>query len=85
MRACLTGATRRRTSSAAIGSCRQFDFTPKDHVVLGEALGGRAAGATVAGMDFEAAGQISGARFVVMTGAWRSCIALSRNSCSIFT
>jgi seryl-tRNA synthetase len=50
------------------GVARQFDFTPKDHVVLGEALGGRAAGATVAGMDFEAAGQISGARFVVMTG-----------------
>jgi len=33
-------------------------FDPKDHVALGEPLG----------MDFEAAGRISGARFVVMTG-----------------
>jgi seryl-tRNA synthetase len=40
------------------GVARQFDFTPKDHVVLGERIG----------MDFEAAGRISGARFVVMTG-----------------
>jgi seryl-tRNA synthetase len=40
------------------GTARQFDFTPKDHVALGERLG----------MDFEAAGRISGARFVVMTG-----------------
>jgi seryl-tRNA synthetase len=37
----------------------QFDFAPKDHVQLGERMG----------MDFEAAGRISGARFVVMTGA----------------
>ncbi len=37
----------------------QFDFAPKDHVALGERMG----------MDFEAAGRISGARFVVMTGA----------------
>jgi seryl-tRNA synthetase len=41
------------------GVPRQFDFTPKDHVALGERIG----------MDFEAAGRISGARFVVMTGA----------------
>jgi seryl-tRNA synthetase len=41
------------------GVPRQFDFLPKDHVALGEPLG----------MDFEAAGRISGARFVVMTGA----------------
>ncbi|MGB6308860.1 MAG: serine--tRNA ligase [Steroidobacteraceae bacterium] len=40
------------------GNPRQFDFTPKDHVALGERIG----------MDFEAAGRISGARFVVMTG-----------------
>jgi seryl-tRNA synthetase len=40
------------------GQPRQFDFAPKDHVALGERLG----------MDFEAAGRISGARFVVMTG-----------------
>jgi seryl-tRNA synthetase len=40
------------------GVPRPFDFTPKDHVALGERIG----------MDFEAAGRISGARFVVMTG-----------------
>ncbi|HXA35593.1 MAG TPA: serine--tRNA ligase [Steroidobacteraceae bacterium] len=40
------------------GVPRQFDFAPKDHVALGERLG----------MDFEAAGRISGARFVVLTG-----------------
>ncbi len=40
------------------GDPRQFDFAPKDHVVLGENLG----------MDFESAGNISGSRFVVMTG-----------------
>ncbi len=41
------------------GSARQFDFQPLDHVALGEPLG----------MDFETAGRISGARFVVMTGS----------------
>ena len=40
------------------GEPRGFDFEPLDHVALGEKLG----------MDFEAAGRISGARFVVMTG-----------------
>jgi seryl-tRNA synthetase len=40
------------------GEPRAFAFEPKDHVALGERLG----------MDFEAAGRISGARFVVMTG-----------------
>ncbi len=40
------------------GTPRQFEFEPKDHVALGERLG----------MDFEAAGRISGARFVVMVG-----------------
>jgi seryl-tRNA synthetase len=40
------------------GVPRQFDFTPKDHVALGERIG----------MDFEAAGRISGARFVVLCG-----------------
>ncbi len=39
------------------GAPRKFDFEPKDHVALGEALGG---------LDFEAASRISGARFVVM-------------------
>ena len=41
------------------GTPRSLGFEPKDHVALGAALG----------MDFEAAGRISGARFVVMTGA----------------
>ncbi len=40
------------------GEPRRFAFEPKDHVALGEPLG----------MDFEAAGRISGARFVVMIG-----------------
>ncbi len=40
------------------GVPRQFEFLPKDHVALGERLG----------MDFEAAGRISGARFAVLTG-----------------
>jgi seryl-tRNA synthetase len=40
------------------GMPREFTFEPKDHVALGERLG----------MDFEAAGRISGARFVVMSG-----------------
>jgi seryl-tRNA synthetase len=39
------------------GEPRLFAFEPKDHVALGEALGG---------LDFEAASRISGARFVVM-------------------
>jgi len=40
------------------GTPIEFAFTPKDHVALGARLG----------MDFDAAGQISGARFVVLTG-----------------
>ncbi len=40
------------------GMPREFAFEPKDHVAVGEPLG----------LDFEAAGRISGARFVVMTG-----------------
>ena len=40
------------------GTPRTFAFEPKDHVAVGARLG----------MDFEAASQISGARFVVMTG-----------------
>jgi len=39
------------------GEPRKPDFEPKDHVILGEALGG---------LDFEAASRMSGARFVVM-------------------
>jgi seryl-tRNA synthetase len=41
------------------GEPRKFDFTPKDHVEVGEKLGG---------LDFEAAAKISGARFSVMRG-----------------
>ncbi len=40
------------------GVPREFAFQPKDHVALGEPLG----------MDFEAAGRMSGARFVVLSG-----------------
>ena len=41
------------------GTPRTFDFTPKDHVDLGEALGQ---------LDFTAAAKISGARFSLMKG-----------------
>jgi len=41
------------------GTPRAFDFKPKDHVELGETLGG---------VDFEAAARISGARFTVLRG-----------------
>jgi seryl-tRNA synthetase len=41
------------------GEPRKLDFEPKDHVAVGEKLGG---------LDFEAAARISGARFVVMRG-----------------
>lgn len=39
------------------GTPRRFEGTPRDHVDIGAQLGG---------MDFEAAGRISGARFVVL-------------------
>src|SRR6201982_302658 len=39
------------------GDPRRFDFQPRDHIAVGEKLGG---------LDFEAAARISGARFVVM-------------------
>ena len=42
------------------GTPPEFDFAPKDHVDLGEGLGL---------MDFETAAKISGARFVMLTGA----------------
>ncbi|MFL2771476.1 MAG: serine--tRNA ligase [Rhodospirillaceae bacterium] len=41
------------------GKPRQFSFTPKDHVALGETLGD---------MDFETAAGMSGSRFVVLYG-----------------
>ena len=42
------------------GEPRQLGFEAKDHVALGEALGG---------MDFAAAARLSGSRFVVLRGA----------------
>ncbi|MCE1236554.1 MAG: serine--tRNA ligase [Hyphomicrobiales bacterium] len=42
-----------------IGTPRAFDFAPKQHFEIGEALGM---------MDFDAAAKISGARFVVLKG-----------------
>jgi seryl-tRNA synthetase len=41
------------------GTPRTFDFAPKDHVELGEKLGG---------LDFETAVKLSGARFSIMRG-----------------
>jgi len=43
-----------------VGEPRAFDFPPRQHFEIGEALGG---------MDFEAAARMSGARFVVLKGA----------------
>jgi len=43
-----------------VGEPRKFDFAPKQHFELGEALGL---------MDFETAAKLSGARFVVLKGA----------------
>jgi seryl-tRNA synthetase len=40
------------------GTPRSFDFTPRDHVELGERLG--------RGMDFEAGARVAGSRFVVL-------------------
>ncbi|MEQ8344467.1 MAG: serine--tRNA ligase [Sneathiellaceae bacterium] len=42
------------------GTPPRFDFAAKDHVALGEGLGG---------MDFDTAARLSGARFVVLSGA----------------
>ncbi len=42
------------------GEPREFDFTPKDHVDLGAALGM---------LDFDTAAKIAGSRFVLMSGA----------------
>ena len=42
-----------------VGARPNFAFRPKDHVAIGEALGG---------MDFERAAKLSGARFVVLKG-----------------
>ena len=42
------------------GEIPSFDFEPRDHIDLGQQLGG---------MDFERAAKLSGARFVTMTGS----------------
>jgi seryl-tRNA synthetase len=42
------------------GEPRKFEFTPREHIELGEALGM---------LDFDTAAKITGARFVVMNGA----------------
>ncbi|NND65139.1 MAG: serine--tRNA ligase, partial [Gammaproteobacteria bacterium] len=42
------------------GETTTFDFSPKDHVDLGEQIGG---------IDFETASQLSGSRFVTLSGA----------------
>jgi seryl-tRNA synthetase len=44
-----------------VGAPRKLDFAPRDHAALGEQAGG---------IDFEAAGRISGARFAVLGGAY---------------
>ena len=44
----------------SLGEQRRFDFAPKQHFEIGEALGL---------MDFETAAKLSGARFVVLKGA----------------
>lgn len=41
------------------GTVRKFDFAPKDHTDIGEALGG---------IDFDTAAKLSGARFSVLRG-----------------
>jgi seryl-tRNA synthetase len=43
-----------------VGEPPRFDFEPKQHFELGEALGG---------LDFEIAGKLAGARFTLMRGA----------------
>ena len=42
------------------GSPKSFNFTPKEHFEIGEAMGA---------MDFETAAKLSGARFMVLSGA----------------
>jgi seryl-tRNA synthetase len=53
-------ATEDNAEMRRVGTPRQFDFTVKDHVDIGTALGM---------LDFDMAAKISGARFVVMQGA----------------
>jgi len=48
------------TEVRRVGTPKTFDFAPKQHFEIGEALGL---------MDFETAGKVSGARFVFLKGA----------------
>ncbi len=48
------------TEVRRVGAPRSFDFAPRQHFEIGEALGL---------MDFETAGKVSGARFVFLKGA----------------
>ena len=48
------------TEVRRVGDVSKFDFAPKQHFEIGEALGL---------MDFETAGKVSGARFVFLKGA----------------
>ncbi len=47
------------------GSPREFDFPPRDHVIIGSGL----SSGTGEALDFVAASRMTGARFVVMQGA----------------
>lgn len=47
------------------GTPKKFDFEVKDHVALGEILGG---------LDFAAGVKLSGARFAVIKGKLQECI-----------
>lgn len=46
---------------AVHGTAPQFNFTPRDHIELGDLFGG---------LDFDAAASLSGSRFVTMHGAF---------------
>jgi len=46
---------------SVVGEKPQFSFTPRDHIALGELF---------SGLDFEAAANLSGSRFVTMHGAF---------------
>ena len=59
-----------------VGTPPKFDFQPKQHFELGEALGL---------MDFETAAKLSGSRFVVLKGPSASSNARCLSSCSTCT
>ena len=59
-----------------VGAPPKFDFQPKQHFELGEALGL---------MDFETAAKLSGSRFVVLKGRSRDSNARCLSSCSTCT